>query len=137
LSIDMKIRYSEQPAEWRKFTWASLGAILLVTALGAWRGRWSWQVVMVGAVVGSGVAVVAMLKPEWFRAWYRGGRWFGHQMGRVMGGVILTLVFVLVMTPLGLVLRLLGRDPLQRKWEPGAASYWIRSRQPGQVERLF
>lgn len=36
--------------------------------------------------------------------------------------LLLTLVFLLIITPLGLILRLRGKDALSRKW--GDASYW-------------
>lgn len=133
----MDIRYSEKPKEWKKFTWSSQGALLLISVLGAWRGKWPWMVVMVMAGIGLCIAIWAGLKPGQFRGWYRGGRWFGHQMGRVVGAVILTVVFVVVMTPLGLVMRGLGKDPLKRKWDPSLGSYWLASRQPGEVERMF
>ncbi len=133
----MDIRYSEKPEEWRKFTWSSMGALVLITVLGAWRGKWPWTVVVGMAGMGVVSAIWAWIRPGHFRGWYRGGRWFGHQMGRMVGAVILTLVFILVMTPLGLALRCLGKDPLKRRWDPAASTYWITSRQPGDPERMF
>lgn len=133
----MEIRYSEKPVEWRKFTWSSMGALLLVSVLGAWRGRWPWAVVEGGLVIGLGMAIWAWVKPGHFRGWYRGGRWFGHQLGRVMGAVILTLVFGLVITPLGLLMRCAGRDPLQRKRDSTMGTYWVESREPGDLRRMF
>ncbi len=39
---------------------------------------------------------------------------------------VLALVFYGVMTPVGLVLRLCGYDPLSRRFEPDAPTYWVR-----------
>ena len=133
----MRIRYSEEPGEWRKFAWASVAAPTLLALVGAWRGRWPWLVPAAVGSLGLGVALLALLKPGMFRGWYRGGRWFGHQMGRIMGAVVLTVLFFLVLTPLALVLRLMGRSPLVLKPEPGMASYWTPSRAPGEFERMF
>jgi hypothetical protein len=133
----MRIRYSEEPGEWRKFTWASVAAPTLLALVGAWRGRWPWLVPAAVGAVALGVALVALLRPGLFRGWYRGGRWFGHQMGRIMGAVVLTVLFFLVLTPLALVLRLMGRSPLVLKPDPGMASYWTPSRAPGEFERMF
>lgn len=50
-------------------------------------------------------------------------------LGFVMARVILTLVFFLVITPLGLVARLFGKDFLNLKLDRQAATYWIRREQ--------
>jgi hypothetical protein len=133
----MRIRYSEEPGEWRKFTWASVAAPTLLAVVGAWRGRWPWLVPGVVGSVALAVAGIVAVRPDLFRGWYRRGRWFGHQMGRIMGAVVLTLLFFLVLTPLAVVLRLMKRDPLGLKPEPGMASYWTPSRAPGDFERMF
>src|SRR3990172_2544195 len=59
------------------------------------------------------------------RVWMRGAMALGHVNSRV----ILTIFFYLVMTPIGVVMRLF-RDPLARSLEPDAASHWIK-RVPG------
>ena len=38
--------------------------------------------------------------------------------------VILGLFLYLFVFPMGLIVRLLGRDPMQRTFEPQATSYW-------------
>lgn len=133
----MRLRFSEDPGEWRKFTCASAVVPVLFCVLGAWRGRWAWAVPGVAAAIACGVALVAAVRPGWFRGWYRAGRRFGHFMGRVMGGVVLTLLFVLLLAPLGIVLRLLGREPLGLRPDPKLGTYWVPSRQPGELERMF
>jgi hypothetical protein len=49
--------------------------------------------------------------------------------------------FYLVLTPVGLLLRLLGKDPLHRKPDRSAASYWVKRApekiDPERYERLF
>jgi Saxitoxin biosynthesis operon protein SxtJ len=47
-------------------------------------------------------------------------------LGFVMSNVILTLFFFLFVTPIGLLARLFQKDFLARKWDKGAASYWIQ-----------
>ena len=60
-----------------------------------------------------------------------------YPIGFVVSHVILAFVFYGIITPIGLVFRLTGRDALRRKFEPDAASYWIAHREPGSVERYF
>jgi len=62
-------------------------------------------------------------------------------LGFVMAHVILTVFFFLVITPLGLVARLFGKDFLRLKLDRPAATYWIRreqkSKAPANYERQF
>jgi hypothetical protein len=46
-----------------------------------------------------------------------------YPIGFVLSYVILGTVFFLVITPTGLVMRLLGKDPLDRAAQPEAAPY--------------
>jgi hypothetical protein len=133
----MRLRFSEKPAEWRNFTWSSVAAMTLMAALGAWRGVVPIGVPLAIGGVALGVAVAAALRPAWFRGFYRAGRRVGHGMGTITGGVLLTLIFCLVVLPVGLVLRLAGKDPLRLKRTPGATSYWRPVRPPGDFRRMF
>jgi hypothetical protein len=47
------------------------------------------------------------------------------------------VVFYLVFTPVGLVMRLLGRDPLQRRFDREAGTYWVDHVEPRSVEEYF
>ncbi len=53
--------------------------------------------------------------------------------------IILGLVFVFVFTPMGCVMRLLGKDTLQKKFDPNAATYRRPSkvRKSNHLERQF
>jgi hypothetical protein len=46
-------------------------------------------------------------------------------LGAIVSTILLTLLFYFVVTPIGLVARLTGKDFLSLKMEPGASSYWI------------
>ncbi len=61
------------------------------------------------------------------RIWFK----FGLLLGQVVNPVILGLVFFLVVTPIGIVRRLLGKDSLHLKPKPNLKSYWIDRDPPG------
>ena len=50
---------------------------------------------------------------------------------------MLTLFFFLVLTPLGLALRLAGKDLLALKKDARATTYWHPAKKPGDLERMF
>lgn len=69
-----------------------------------------------------GFAVAAVIAQVLVMAWPDLFRplavvWFGlsHVLGRISSAVLMSLVFLLVVTPVGLVRRLSGKDPLKRR----------------------
>jgi hypothetical protein len=48
-----------------------------------------------------------------------------YPIGFCLSYVIMIFLFYGVITPVGLLLRLVGRDPLQRRFEPDAPTYWV------------
>ena len=84
----------------------------------------SWPWVLAAILAVWGLAAPKSLGPV-YRGWMR----FGLAISRVTTPLILTLVFFLVFTPAGLIMRLTGHDPMQRRLSPDAASY----REPSQA----
>ena len=62
---------------------------------------------------------------------------FGEKMSMVMTTVLLVLTYFLVMTPIGLFLRLTGKDLLDQKLEPEAKSYWKKIEAEGPSTRPY
>ncbi len=77
---------------------------------------WPW-VVCVVLVVWALVAPLS-LNPV-YRVWMR----VGLMIGSVMSRVILGLVFFLVVTPIGIMMRATGKDPMNRALDDSATSY--------------
>lgn len=75
-------------------------------------------------------AILAPLNRLWFR--------FGLALGRVMTPLIMGLLFVAVVIPTALLMKLLRKDPMQRRLSPAATSYWERrEQQPGPMREQF
>ena len=56
---------------------------------------------------------------------------FGLLLGRLVNPLVMGLLFYLVVTPTGLIMRAFGKDLLHLKRDPDAASYWIERTPPG------
>lgn len=132
-----RLRYSERPIEWRNLAWSSSIAICLAVGIGAWRGKWGWGYAVAIGVLTAGVILGAWIRPSAFRGWYRAVRWMGHQIGRGMGMVLLVTVFCLVVWPTGVFLRLIGRTPFSGRLGSRDQTYWIESKPPSDLRRLF
>jgi hypothetical protein len=71
------------------------------------------------------VPVIGWLAPPFMRMVFLGMSWAAWPIGVVVSHVVLAVVYYLVLTPIGLLMRLFGYDPMTRRAEPDAASYWV------------
>ena len=82
-------------------------------------------------------AAVTVMRDHWLeplnRAWMR----FGALLHRIVSPVAMGLIFFVVFTPVGIVMRLAGRDIMYRRFEPGRRSYWVPREPPGPREDSF
>jgi hypothetical protein len=58
-------------------------------------------------------------------------------IGWVVSHTLMAVVYYLLMTPVGLVMRLLGRDPMERKLDRNASTYWKRREPTKGSQRYF
>ncbi len=58
--------------------------------------------------------------------------WFklGMALGAVVAPIVMALVYFIAVVPTGLIMRLMGKDLLQKKLNKKAKSYWIKRDQP-------
>lgn len=90
-----------------------------------WRAGWdfpTWAAVMGG--VGLALVVFGLVAPRVLRGPYVAWMGLAVVLGFAVSRVLLTLVFGLLVTPIGLVLRALGRAPFPRRPDARAATYW-------------
>ncbi len=110
------------PSELRRFGVTVAIPLALLAALGVWRGHTVLPAMLGGlAIILGGLALVApgLLGPV-HKVWMGGA----HAVGWFNTRVLLGLVYFLIMTPTGVVMRLMGRDPLDRRVHD-RSSYWV------------
>ena len=133
----MKLRYKEDPAEWRKSSLLTLLGLAVISSLLRWRkhlpANYFYAII---ALLGA-VALCAVLQPRWFRCWYRLSLRLGFYSSQFIGRCVLLFFFIFILTPLGLILRLLGKESLQIKSPSGASTYWQAARDSSPLDRLF
>jgi hypothetical protein len=103
----------------------------------AWRKPGTQQLGLV--LWGAAVVVPAVYYaiPPLRRPIYLGWMYLAFPIGLAVSYAVLAFVYFVVVTPIGLVLRLTGRDPLQRAFERARTSYWIEHRTGEDSTRYF
>ena len=133
----MKLNFKEDPKEWRKFALLTALGLAILSSVLRWRKHLSADVLCAVLALLAVVAICAVLQPRWFRGWYRLSLRLGFYSSQFIGRCVLAIFFVFILTPLGWVLRLMGKDPLQLKRPPNAATYWHPARDCNPLDRLF
>ena len=98
-----------------------MSAALLIIAALQWRrgtAQWVWVALIAIAVL---FLLAAAVAPSLLRPVYRGWMRVGEVLAWINTRIILTLIFFLVVTPIGLLMRLFGRSPIARA---RSDSYW-------------
>ena len=110
----------------------TVGGIL--AAIGLIRWFWiahlSW--LMLGfLVVGGALVATALIRPGLLalpnRLWTK----LGLLMFHVVNPLVMLLLFTVTIVPAGLIMRLVGHDPMRRRFEPEATTYWLDRDPPG------
>ncbi len=79
-------------------------------------------------VVASILVPWALAAPASLRLVYRGWMKFGSVLNRITTPVILGIIYLIVITPIGFIMRIQGKDPMARKLDKEAQSYRVPSR---------
>jgi hypothetical protein len=105
---------------------AVLFAIIgLFPLLGDGGVRW-WSLGLAAAFLAAAHLAPAVLKPL-NRLWLK----FGLLLHRIVNPLIMGLLFFATVTPIGLIMRALGKDPLRLSFDRSARTYWIERDPPG------
>ena len=126
------------PGEIRKF---GILFALICAAVGGylfWKesALWSWFGIAGAFFLVTGLFVQAVLRPV-----YSGWMMFAFVLGWVNTRILLGVFFYLIITPLGFVMRLAGKDLLDQKIDRQASTYWKKRERipldPKRIEQQF
>lgn len=82
---------------------------------------WPW-------IVGGVMAVLALAAPRALNPIYHAWMRFGLILNAIETPIILGIVFYLILLPMGMIKRLLGDDPMQRKLQGDTVTYRVPSK---------
>jgi hypothetical protein len=104
-----------------------------------------WQSLVRGHTIAASVLALLALtigplglaRPEWIRWFFVGWMIMAFPIGWTVSQVLLAVIFYGLFTPIGVIFKLLGRDPLQRARRPEVKSYWAPKPVPTDLRRYF
>jgi hypothetical protein len=124
------------PAEGRKFAFTVGAAFLVLAAIMWWRGHAT--VLAVTGSIGTVLVLAGVLIPGRLSRVYHGWMAFGLALSKITTPILMSLIFFLVLTPMGLLRRAIKGHTLTP--QRSAASFW-HTRPPaerrGDLKRQF
>ena len=133
----MEIEWHPSDRQLRVFGISGLVASIVATAVLHFSGGWR--------VPGSGSSrrperpslLCSLISPTAARWLYVGLTLVAMPIGIVVSFVLLGAFYFLLLTPLAILFRLIGRDALRRRYEPAAESYWVAHKPNDNMERYL
>ena len=141
----VEINWQPDERSLRQFGWIALVGFLGIALL-AWN---EWLVFSVGlgsartavavgfAALGVLSAFFSLIAPKANKPIFLGLTLLSYPIGFVLSYVIMGFLFFGLITPVGLIFRLIGKDPLNRRFDRGATTYWADPRPRRGKESYF
>jgi hypothetical protein len=121
----IKLNTNPTQGELRQFAGIWLPAAMAVLAWIAWK-KFDAPNFAVGLVCVAGVlSILGLVWPAVVRYVWIAWMVAVFPIGWVVSHLLLAAIYYLCITPIGLMLRVCGIDPMQRKFDRAATTYWI------------
>ncbi len=121
-------RKPSTPRELRKFGYQIGGIFLAISALFLWRKGTGSYTFMVTAVLGAYLVIFGAVRPEMLagfnRFWWKLSDFLGRYIGHYVGLAFFSILYWILFTPVSVIMRLVGFDPLGLRRHKNASSYW-------------
>jgi hypothetical protein len=111
------------------FGWTFAIVLAVLGIPSAWRGWWIGPVWFF--ITALAFAAATLVRPDILAPLNRVWLSFGLLLHKTVTPVVMGAIFILVFTPMGLLMRAFGKDFLRLKRDRQAASYWIPREPPG------
>ena len=110
---------------------------ILFLVIGAWPLKDGANPRLWAIAIAALFLLAALVAPKWLAPLNRLWMAFGLLLGKIISPIMLLLVYIVAVVPTGLILRLRGKDPLHRRFDRAAASYWVHRNPPGKPDETM
>ena len=132
------IEINKNPSR-KELLWFGVMFLLFFGIIGG-LGYWKFQAPQVAYriwIIAAAVASIFFIFPPVRRPLYLGWVYAAYPIGLVVSYLVMVAIYYLVVTPIGLVMRLAGRDGLNRSFDAEAQTYWSARESSGDQARYF
>ncbi len=101
---------------------------------------WKFESVLTVQIVigiGAGLCLIYYAVPPLRKPIYLGWLYAAFPIGWTISHTVLLLTYYLLMTPIGLLMRIVGRDTMRRKLDPNASTYWLERKPVASAKSYF
>ncbi|MCC7510067.1 MAG: hypothetical protein IT464_11960 [Planctomycetes bacterium] len=133
----VELNRAPKPGQLRMFgvLWFPLFCAALSLIL--WRATDSWFPLYVAGGAAGVSLLLGAVKPTLLKPLFVGLMIASFPVGWVVSHVLMGLMYYALITPVGLVMRLVGYDPMSRQFDRSADSYWRKLPPPPPNDRYF
>lgn len=133
----LEINWKPSPKELRQFAgiWFPLACAMVCYFVYRATGSWYWPSWLGG--IGAVLAVIAFFVPAVAQRLFVAWMMAAFPIGWTISHVLMGLIYFLLITPMGLVMRWCGRDAMGRKFQPERNSYWVPHQAPHDKQQYF
>ncbi len=120
--------------ELRKFSIILFLAFCILGLIVVWR-KGELGLVLCG--VGLALLLCALTCPKFLIYPHKGWMTLSLILGFLMTHLILSLMYYLVFTPIGIVMKIFGRDILRRQFDKNGETYWVKREQKAYLRERY
>ncbi|MDG3008140.1 SxtJ family membrane protein [Paludisphaera mucosa] len=102
---------------------------------GLYRGHTNAALILGAIALGSGL--LGLVAPKALKPIFVAWMVLAFPIGWTISLLMLAVMYYGLFTPIGLIFKLIGRDPLERTLQPAAATYWTPKTTPKDARRYF
>jgi len=142
----VEINWNPDEKELRTFGLVCLVGFAVIGSIVAWRSGafgtpfgWHkpWELPILLSAAGVALAIIGALRPVALRWVYMTWMAMAYPIGWTVSHVLLAIVYFGVFSFVGVVFRIVGYDPLQRRFDREARTYWVRRPARSDVRGYF
>ena len=133
----IEINWNPKKKELRDFGLIAIIATILLSLLLYFLKHLAIQWILIILGTGFFIFLSSLISTKLTRIIYLGLTLLTFPIGYVVSFVVMTIFYFLIITPVGLVFKLAGKDPLHRNFDHDAKSYWQKRQSPDKIDRYF
>ena len=131
----LNVNWNPDRRELKQFALLWLGFFVLIGVYCLWGKDSPRAAAVFWAVAAAGI--VGFVRPGFLRPVYVVWMALAFPIGWTVSHLVLIVVYYLCLTPIGFLMRLFGYDPLNRRFDPSAKSYWTDHDPSADAARYF